>query len=84
MKNFGVEMIIAVSGYEVLAGLKAGFTPANIILNGNGKQEWEIKLAIEHGIMMNVDSVFDALRIAQIHENLNSENEGNFFFGKKN
>ncbi len=34
-------MLVSVSGNEVLAGIKAGFTPQNIILNGNGKQEYE-------------------------------------------
>lgn len=40
MKEFGVELVIAVSGYEVLVATKAGFAPENILLNGNGKQEY--------------------------------------------
>ncbi|CAG7725677.1 unnamed protein product [Allacma fusca] len=66
LKSLGVEMLITVSGYEILAGLKVGFLPRDIIFNGNGKQRWEIKLAIEHGILLNVDSVFDAEQILEI------------------
>jgi diaminopimelate decarboxylase len=39
LKRYGVELLVTVSGNEILAGLKAGFQPENIILNGNGKQE---------------------------------------------
>jgi len=39
LKKNGVEMLVTVSGNEILAGIKAGFNPENIILNGNGKQE---------------------------------------------
>ena len=38
LKKSGVDMLVTVSGNEVLAGLKVGFHPNNIIFNGNGKQ----------------------------------------------
>jgi len=69
LKSCGVQMPITVSGNEVLASLSVGFQPENILFNGNGKQEWEIKLAIEQGVLMNVDSVFDAKRIVTIAAN---------------
>ncbi|CAL8077651.1 unnamed protein product [Orchesella dallaii] len=75
MKESGVGMIIAVSGYEVLLALKAGFTGEDILLNGNGKQPWEIKMAIDLGVLLNVDSVFDAQQIARVHQDIESSNE---------
>jgi len=38
LKDLGVQMLVTVSGYEILSGLKVGFRPENIIFNGNGKQ----------------------------------------------
>ena len=29
------------------------------VFNGNGKQPWELELAVEHGVLINVDSEFD-------------------------
>ena len=29
------------------------------VFNGNGKLPWELELAIEHGVLINVDSEFD-------------------------
>lgn len=29
------------------------------MFNGNGKQPWELELAVEHGVLINVDSEFD-------------------------
>ena len=38
LKAQGVQMLITVSGYEIVAGLNVGFPPEDIIFNGNGKQ----------------------------------------------
>ena len=47
-----------VSGGEVEAALKAGFAPEYIVYAGVGKADWEIDLALEHGIYcFNVESV---------------------------
>ena len=34
------------------------------MLNGNGKLPWELELAAEHGVLVNVDSEFDLRNIA--------------------
>lgn len=49
----------AVSGKEIEAGLTAGFTPENMIFSGVGKRQAEIELAIQHGVTMNVESLFE-------------------------
>ena len=47
-----------VSGGEIEAALKAGFTPGRIVYAGVGKADWEIDLALRHGIYcFNVESV---------------------------
>ncbi|CAF1197936.1 unnamed protein product, partial [Didymodactylos carnosus] len=61
-------MLTTVSGFEVQLALTLGFQPSNIILNGNGKCDWEIQLAIKNGIFINVDSLFDLKQIIQIAE----------------
>jgi diaminopimelate decarboxylase len=48
-----------VSGNELRLALEAGFDPAHMVLNGNGKTVREIALAVDHGVMINVDSEFD-------------------------
>lgn len=34
------------------------------VLNGNGKLPWELELAAEHGVLVNIDSEFDLANIA--------------------
>lgn len=34
------------------------------VLNGNGKLPWELELAAQHGVLVNVDSEFDLRNIA--------------------
>jgi len=57
---------VTVSGNEVRLALECGFKPDEIILNGNGKDEYGIGLAVERGCVLNVDSEFDFDRIADI------------------
>ena len=50
---------VLVSGNELLTAIKAGFNKRKMVFNGNGKTIEEIKLAVENGIMINIDSEFD-------------------------
>ena len=58
--------IVAVSGFEIRLALDVGFPGSRIYFNGNGKQDWEMRLAIERGCVMNVDSVFNARQLVKI------------------
>ena len=59
------------SGGELFKGLKAGFTPEEIIFNGVGKTEKELELAIGEGIKaINVDSEFELKRIITVAKRL--------------
>ena len=55
--------IVAVSGFEIKLALEVGFPGNRIFFNGNGKQIWEMELAIENNCIMNVDSVFNAQQL---------------------
>ena len=47
-----------VSGGEIRAALQGGFKPEEMTFSGVGKTDWEIRLALEHGIgCFNVESV---------------------------
>ena len=48
--------------------LKCGFPGQKIFFNGNGKQIWEIELAVENNCFLNVDSKFDAENICRVAE----------------
>lgn len=52
-----------VSGNELKMALEAGFDPQKMMLNGNGKRDWEIELGIRHGCLVNIDSGFDLTRM---------------------
>ena len=54
---------VLVSGNELQIALAAGFDPAQMVLNGNGKTLPELILAAQHGVMINVDSEFDFTHI---------------------
>lgn len=41
------------------------------MFNGNGKQPWELELAVEHGVLINVDSEFDLHNIRAAAQKLN-------------
>ena len=62
---------VLVSGNELLLSLAAGFDLKRTILNGNGKTLAELKLAIEHDVLINIDSEFDLRHIQQTAKNLN-------------
>ena len=52
-------MLTTVSGGEMQLALSNGFEPASIIFNGNGKTNESIQMAIDSGVLLNVDSLFD-------------------------
>ncbi|KAK9811531.1 hypothetical protein WJX72_005478 [[Myrmecia] bisecta] len=55
---------VLVSGNELQAAVAAGFDTTRTILNGNGKLPWELELAVEHDVLVNVDSEFDLANIS--------------------
>ncbi|XP_065574757.1 uncharacterized protein LOC136036443 [Artemia franciscana] len=68
-----VDRIITVSGYEIQMALRAGFKNESVIYNGNGKERWEIELAIKENCLLNVDSQFDANHIVEAVTKLEKE-----------
>ncbi len=61
---------VLVSGNELRMSLAAGFDLKRTILNGNGKTLAELSLAIEHGVLINIDSEFDLAHIQQTAKDL--------------
>ncbi|XP_064107729.1 uncharacterized protein LOC135216387 isoform X2 [Macrobrachium nipponense] len=72
LRDAGVTAATTVSGNEILMALKCGFLPGEIIFNGNGKQSWEVEMAVNRGVLLNIDSVFDAHRLVNISKRLGS------------
>lgn len=72
MRQFGC-WAIAVSGFEVTLAIQRGICPENIILNGNGKQIWEIEIAVKNGCLINVDSIFDLQNILKVTQKLDKK-----------
>ena len=64
MKDEGCAAV-AVSGNELKLALQVGISPEQIIFNGNGKQRWELELAVKSGCLINVDSRCDLRHIVQ-------------------
>ena len=62
---------VLVSGNELLLSLAAGFDLKRTILNGNGKTLAELKLAVDHDVLINIDSEFDLRHIQQTAKDLN-------------
>ena len=56
---------VLVSGNELKLSLAAGFDLKRTILNGNGKTLEELSLAVEHEVLINIDSEFDLRHIQQ-------------------
>jgi diaminopimelate decarboxylase len=59
-----------VSGNELRLALAAGFEPGCMIFNGNGKTLDELALAVEKGVLINIDSEFDLEHIQDIADGL--------------
>lgn len=62
---------VLVSGNELKLSLAAGFDLKRTILNGNGKTFDELALAVEHSVLINIDSEFDLKHIQQTTKQLN-------------
>lgn len=58
-------MLTTVSGGEMQLALANGFEASSIIYNGNGKTDESIQMAINSGVLLNVDSLFDLEIILQ-------------------
>lgn len=63
---------VLVSGNELKLSLAAGFDLKRTILNGNGKTLDELALAVEHAVLINIDSEFDLKHIQQTTKQLNT------------
>jgi diaminopimelate decarboxylase len=50
---------VLVSGNELKMALLAGFDTNKMVFNGNGKMLHELELAVENGVLVNIDSEFD-------------------------
>lgn len=61
---------VLVSGNELRVAIKAGFDPTRTIFNGNGKLPKELELAVEQGVLVNIDSEFDLGNIRQAAKNV--------------
>lgn len=72
IRNNGCSVTL-VSGFELQLALRVGFEPSTMVLNGNGKQEWEIELAVRHGCLLNIDSLFNLEQTTQVCIKLNKE-----------
>ncbi|XP_042223041.1 diaminopimelate decarboxylase 1, chloroplastic-like isoform X2 [Homarus americanus] len=70
LREAGVTLATTVSGNEVFLALRAGFLPHQVILNGNGKHRWEVELGVRRGVLLNVDSVFDARQLVNVAREL--------------
>ncbi|KAF5832992.1 DAP decarboxylase [Dunaliella salina] len=62
---------VLVSGNELKAALAVGFDPTRTIFNGNGKLPWELELAVDKGVLINIDSEFDFDNIKAAAKKLN-------------
>ncbi|KAK6181502.1 hypothetical protein SNE40_009340 [Patella caerulea] len=65
--------VTLVSGNELRLALQVGFTPSQMVLNGNGKCRWETRLALETGCLINVDSEFDLKQTIEVSKEFNLE-----------
>lgn len=61
---------VLVSGNELRVAMKAGFDTTRTIFNGNGKLPKELELAVELGVLVNIDSEFDLENIRQAAKNV--------------
>ena len=58
LREYGSGAVV-VSGNELRLALRAGFDPARIVFNGNGKTLQDLTFAVQCGCLVNVDSEFD-------------------------
>ena len=65
ISSYGLGATIVSEG-ELELILRAGYEPKASLFHGNGKTEEEIACALSHGLMISVDSCFDAQRISRV------------------
>ncbi|MGH7518819.1 MAG: diaminopimelate decarboxylase family protein [Gemmatimonadales bacterium] len=62
-EGLGAEVI---SGRELRAALAAGFAAERVIFNGPGKRDADLAFAVEHGVLVQVESASEARALARI------------------
>ncbi|KAK3611333.1 hypothetical protein CHS0354_029985 [Potamilus streckersoni] len=62
--------VTLVSGLELRLALEIGFKPEHLLLNGNGKQDWEVELAVRSGCLLNIDSEFNLQQTSYVCKQL--------------
>ncbi|KAL5008352.1 hypothetical protein ScPMuIL_013933 [Solemya velum] len=72
MKDLGCSLTTA-SGMELKLALEVGFEASMIVMNGTGKQLWELEMAITAGALVNIDSDFDAENIIEVARKLGKD-----------
>lgn len=60
---------VLVSAKELRAAIKAGFDTKKMVFNGNGKMQGEFDLAVEHGVLVNIESELDLDQLIQAGKN---------------
>jgi len=58
VRELGCSLTL-VSGMELKLALELKFEPSKLVLNGNGKMEWELELAVREKVLLNIDSLFN-------------------------
>ena len=70
--NYGLGADL-VSGGEIQAAIEAGFNPKEMTYSGVGKTDWEIKLALQHGVgCFNVESIPELEVIHRLAEDMDT------------
>ncbi len=69
ISSFGLGATVVSLG-EIELAKRAGYDMRVSLLHGTAKSEEEVSRAIEHGMMVSVDSLFDAQMIAQVADKL--------------
>lgn len=60
-RGHGVDVV---SGYELRAALRAGFDPARMVFNGPVKTAEELALAVDTGVLVNIDGEAEIAELA--------------------
>jgi diaminopimelate decarboxylase len=67
---------VLVSGNELRVALIAGFDPAKIVFNGNGKTLEDLYLAVDCEVLVNIDSEFDLEHIIEASKKVGKKARG--------
>ncbi|XP_033733994.1 diaminopimelate decarboxylase 1, chloroplastic-like [Pecten maximus] len=69
MKTLGCSLTL-VSGMELRLALSLNFDPRLLMLNGNGKVDWEVEMAVREKALLNIDGMFNLEQTIRICRNL--------------